>query len=59
MKHIAVLFITLFIYANATAESLKIGLLQIEDSVPFYVAEKEGFFKCSKKYFKYKYKNKN
>ena len=44
MKHIAVLFITLFIYANAAAESLKIGLLQIEDSVPFYVAEKEGFF---------------
>ena len=44
MKHIAVLFITLFIYATAAAESLKIGLLQIEDSVPFYVAEKEGFF---------------
>ncbi len=45
MKHIAVLFITLFIYVNAAAENLKIGLLQIEDSVPFYVAEKEGFFK--------------
>jgi len=44
MKHIAVLFIALFINANAAAESLKIGLLQIEDSVPFYVAEKEGFF---------------
>ena len=44
MKHIVVLFIALFIYANAAAESLKIGLLQIEDSVPFYVAEKEGFF---------------
>ena len=44
MKHIAVLFITLFIYATAAAESLKIGLLQIEDSVPFYVAEKKGFF---------------
>lgn len=44
MKHIVVLFIALFINANAAAESLKIGLLQIEDSVPFYVAEKEGFF---------------
>jgi len=44
MKYIAVVFVTLFMYSSAAAESLKIGLLQIEDSVPFYVAEQGGFF---------------
>ena len=40
-----ILFIAiLFICSSAAAENLKIGLLQIEDSVPFYVAEQEGFF---------------
>ena len=45
MKHIAVVLFALLIYSSAAAEKLKIGLLQIEDSVPFYVAEKDGFFK--------------
>ncbi|MGI9535554.1 MAG: MetQ/NlpA family ABC transporter substrate-binding protein [Desulfocapsaceae bacterium] len=45
MKYMVVLFITLFVYSSAAAEKLKIGLLQIEDSVPFYVAEKGGYFK--------------
>ena len=45
MKRIFVLFVTLLIYSSAAAESLKIGLLQIEDSVPFYVAEQGDFFK--------------
>ena len=44
MKHFAVFLVILFIYSSAAAEGLKIGLLQIEDSVPFYVAEKEGFY---------------
>jgi len=44
MKHITVLVLSLLLAANAAAQSLKIGLLQIEDSVPFYVAEKEGYF---------------
>ncbi len=45
MKYSAVLLVALFVYSSAAAGSLKIGLLQIEDSVPFYVAEQEGFFK--------------
>lgn len=44
MKQLAVLLAGLLICSGAAADSLKIGLLQIEDSVPFYVAEKEGFF---------------
>jgi len=45
MKRVIVLFLILFVYSTAAAESIKIGLLQIEDSVPFYVAEQEGFLK--------------
>jgi NitT/TauT family transport system substrate-binding protein len=44
MKQILVLIAVLFSCSSAAAENLKIGLLQIEDSVPFYVAEQEGFF---------------
>ena len=29
---------------NADAEPLKVGLLRIDDSFPFYVAEQEGLF---------------
>lgn len=39
------LLVLFLIVPCAGAESLKIGLLLIEDSVPFYIAEKEGFFK--------------
>ena len=45
MKQIFFFLAALLISSSAAAASLKIGLLQIEDSVPFYVAEQEGFFK--------------
>lgn len=45
MKRFILILLSLLIAATANAESLKIGLLQIEDSVPFYVAQEEGFFK--------------
>ncbi|MBT8345449.1 MAG: ABC transporter substrate-binding protein [Desulfofustis sp.] len=44
MKQLFVIVAVIVIYSSAAAESLKIGLLQIEDSVPFYVAAQEGFF---------------
>lgn len=44
MKYIAVFFLMLFFGSSAAAQSLKIGLLQIEDSVPFYVAEQQDYF---------------
>jgi len=44
MKYITAVLFSLLLCTNASAQSLKIGLLQIEDSVPFYVAEKEGYF---------------
>lgn len=45
MEQISFLLAALLISSSAAAASLKIGLLQIEDSAPFYVAEQEGFFK--------------
>ncbi len=44
MKYITAVLFSLLLCTNASAQSLKIGLLQIEDSVPFYVAENEGYF---------------
>lgn len=44
MKYRFVLLLSLLFSTSAAAQGLKIGLLQIEDSVPFYVAEKEGYF---------------
>jgi NitT/TauT family transport system substrate-binding protein len=44
MKYIAVVVLTLLVCSGATAQGLKIGLLQIEDSVPFYVAEQQNYF---------------
>jgi NitT/TauT family transport system substrate-binding protein len=44
MKQLLVILFVICTYSSATAASLKIGLLQIEDSVPFYVAEQEGLF---------------
>lgn len=44
MKYIGVVLSVLLLTCSAAAESLKIGLLQIEDSVPFYVAEQLGYF---------------
>jgi len=44
MKRITLILSILFIATTVHAEDLKIGLLQIEDSVPFYVAQEEGFF---------------
>ena len=31
--------------SNGDEEKVKIGLLRIDDSIPFYVAEQEGLFK--------------
>lgn len=45
MKRFVLILLSLLVSTPATAASLKIGLLQIEDSVPFYVAEEEGFFR--------------
>ena len=45
MEQISFLLAALLISSSAAAAILKIGLLQIEDSAPFYVAEQEGFFK--------------
>lgn len=44
MKRFFLILLLLLIPAAAAADGLKIGLLQIEDSVPFYVAQQEGFF---------------
>ena len=49
MKKFLTLIFSLFILVSAEAsEPIKIGLLLIEDSVPFYVAEQENFFKDAK-----------
>jgi NitT/TauT family transport system substrate-binding protein len=45
MKYLSILFLSLLISTGAAAQGLKIGLLQIEDSVPFYVAEEAGYFR--------------
>ncbi len=41
----AALFVLLSLCSAAAAERLKIGLLLIEDSVPFWVAEQEQFYR--------------
>lgn len=43
-RYIIVLFFLLICTPAAAAQSLKIGLLLIEDSVPFYIAEQQGYF---------------
>ena len=47
-KLILLLFCILLPLSSSAGEPLKIGLLLIEDSVPFYVAEQENFYKKHK-----------
>lgn len=45
MKRLVLLLLTLLAASPAlAAQPLKLGMLQIEDSAPFYVAEQEGFY---------------
>jgi len=44
MKFIIPVVLILAAIPVRASESLQIGLLQIEDSVPFYVAEREGYY---------------
>ena len=48
MKLILIVITVLLCSSAGRAENLRIGLLQIEDSVPFYVAEQDGFFEEQK-----------